>query len=273
LFLQDSQTMASGEAYKQVRLYDVRADSKTRRPISFTPEGLLSHRVTALCQVDEYHLVVGDAAGELLSLDTRILGKKQKTSKSATLGRYPGPCGSIRQIKRHESLPLLAVVGLDRMLRTYDIRKRKQVDCIYLKQRVNCVLFGSDGTWSSSEKESNMDGGMLIDDDGDIDQEDNVQDYVDSEDEDGNDDDSAEDQDTEEVDHDQNEIDQDESIEDASSQGSNDEEEESEETSDEDVGSDEDDDSDEEDESDDDDEPTRNTHVRTESSKKKRRHR
>jgi ribosome biogenesis protein NSA1 len=65
------------------------------------------------------------------------------------------------------------------MLRIYDTTKRKQLDCIYLKQRLNCVLFGSDDTWEIGEadKVTGTEG------DYDIDQDDVVEDYVDSDDE------------------------------------------------------------------------------------------
>ena len=59
---------------------------------------------------------------------------------AANTGRLLGPAGSVSPIVKHESLPIVACVGLDRMLRTYDIVKRKQLDCIYLKQRLNCML-------------------------------------------------------------------------------------------------------------------------------------
>ena len=165
--------MAAGTAYKQVRLYDVRSDSMMRRPISYTPEGLLSHRVTALCQVDSNHLVVGDSAGFLHSLDTRMFGRKRKGN--INLARFVGPVGSIRQVVKHGSLPIIATVGLDRMLRTYNVHNRKQLDCVYLKQRLNCLLMFGDETWSSADRDFTVDTG------GDeIDEEDEVHDYVDS---------------------------------------------------------------------------------------------
>lgn len=173
-FCGSNHIMAAGTAYKQVRLYDVRTDSKVRRPISYTPEGFLSHRVTALCQVDSNHLVVGDSAGFLHSLDTRMFGRKRKGN--INLARFVGPVGSIRQVVKHDSQPILATVGLDRMLRTYNVENRKQLDCVYLKQRLNCLLIFGDETWSSAEMDVTVD----MEDD-DIDVEDEVHDYVDSE--------------------------------------------------------------------------------------------
>lgn len=179
LFLEGSSVMAVGTAYKQVRLYDVRENSKVRRPHAATPEGLLEYRVTSLCQVNEHRLVVGDAAGCIYDLDIRTLDRNLKRTDNSNVGRYVGPAGSVRQLKKHPSLPLVAAVGLDRMLRIYETTKRQQLDCIYLKQRLNCVLFGTDDTWEIGEAHK------ITGDEGDfdIDQDDVVEDYVDSEDE------------------------------------------------------------------------------------------
>ena len=189
LFLDDSNLMAVGTAYKQLRLYDVRDDSKMRRPTATTPEGLLEYRVTALCQVDTYDLVVGDAAGYIYSLDLRTLSRNSKDLANKNMGRYVGPAGSVRQLKKHPTLPRMAAVGLDRMLRIYDTNKRKQIDCIYLKQRLNCVLFGRDGTWATEDDRSNNNV-QVDEDDWDIDQDDVVRDYVDSDEEENDESDS-----------------------------------------------------------------------------------
>ncbi|CAJ1946376.1 unnamed protein product [Cylindrotheca closterium] len=178
LFLQDSNIMAVGTAYKQVRLYDVREDSRIRRPTACTPEGLLEYRITSLCQVDEHRLVAADSAGEIYDLDMRTMDRNLKRKDNNNVGRFVGPAGSVRQLKKHPTLPRMAVVGLDRMLRVYDTKSRKQLDCIYLKQRLNCVLFGSQDTWELGEPEDHT-----MDSDQDIDLDDVVEDYIDSDDE------------------------------------------------------------------------------------------
>lgn len=155
--------LAAGTAYHQVRIYDARA---SRRPILHTPDDTeLQHRVTSLCSIDEHTMAVADAAGYLHSFDIRTLGKKKGAS---AWGRFVGPCGSIRQLKKHPTSNVLACVGLDRMLRLFDCISRKQLDCIYLKQRQNCVLFGLEGPWVEDQ---------------DLDVEDDVHDYVDSDNE------------------------------------------------------------------------------------------
>jgi len=192
--------MAVGTAHQQVRIYDVRADERQqqRRPILCTPEGaIVQHKVTALCQLDAAHLAVGDAAGYVHSVDMRILHSPKdavfvSTSKDYSdtrhamakqSGRFVGPTGSVRRIVKHSTLPRLAVVGLDRMLRIYDTRSRKQLHCIYLKQRLNCALFADDGFSDDDE------GGSEDGDDDDVDQDDVVEDYVDSENENSSDND------------------------------------------------------------------------------------
>ena len=184
-----SDLLAAGTAYKQFRIYDVRASSgsaQQRRPILCTKEGALSHRVTALCQLDSsvssgYGYVIGDAAGDMHAVDLRNLGK-------GTVGRYAGPGGSIRKIEKHPTLPILACVSLDRILRTFDTKKRKMLDCVYLKQRLGSMLFCDDPMWSIDGSGDNAvaDDGM---EEGDIDMEDEVEDYVDSDGDDDEDDD------------------------------------------------------------------------------------
>lgn len=177
-FLSDdnNNTMACGTAFAQVRLYDVRINAKQKRPIAYTPQGLLTHRVTALCQSDQHELTVGDAAGGLFAIDMRNM--KNKPKYHLNLSRFVGPVGSIRQVVKHPTLPILAAVGLDRMLRTFDVVKRKQLDCIYMKQRLNAVLFCNDESWSV-EDDKNTD---VVEDgeSGDLNEEDQVQNYVDS---------------------------------------------------------------------------------------------
>eukprot|EP00934_Nitzschia_sp_Nitz4_P003527 Nitzschia sp. Nitz4//scaffold246_size28974//15038//16567//NITZ4_008084-RA/size28974-processed-gene-0.11-mRNA-1//1//CDS//3329543918//3517//frame0 len=187
IFLEDSNTMAVGTAYKQLRLYDVRENTKTRRPILTTLEGQFEYSISSLCQISDTEIAVGDTAGNVLSVDIRTLGRKLKGTPSNNMGRFVGPAGCVRQLKKHPTLPRLSAVGLDRMLRVYDTNSRKQTHCMYLKQRLNCVLFASDGAWGAKEFD-------LDDEDieGGIDADDVVRDYVDSDVEDQEDSDHSE---------------------------------------------------------------------------------
>ena len=109
------------------------------------------------------------------------------------LGRLAVPGGSIRQLVNHPtSKPnVLACVGLDRKLWTWDISKKKNgmkksLDCVYLKKRLNCVLFCEDGDDTENKtdndyEESGMDGGSMTRSRKEL-EEDAVEDYIDSDD-------------------------------------------------------------------------------------------
>lgn len=174
-FLTDHHRMVVGNDL-QVRLYDVRTASIQRRPVAYTPPGLLEQRVTCFCQTGEHDLVVADTAGYVVSVDLRNL-------KATGHARYVGPTGSVRQLAAHSKIPRMAAVGLDRMLRLYDTKTRRQVACMYLKQRLNCVLLG--------EEEGNVTYGDVIEgeegtdiDRSGLNQEDDVRDYADSDNDD-----------------------------------------------------------------------------------------
>jgi WD40 repeat protein len=156
-------TLVVGTAYHQVRVYDVRMSSSSsspqqqqqqRRPVSYSPfdESLFAHRITALCPqqpVDSHVVYVGDSAGYLSTIDIRMLkggAILREKAHTAMVGRYVGPSGSIRTIQCSADHRTLACVGLDRMLRIFDVKSRRQIHAIYLKQRVNCLLLAADET-------------------------------------------------------------------------------------------------------------------------------
>lgn len=175
---------AAGTAYHQVRLYDIRTQ---RRPVSVTPDDMFEHRIMALCELEpEKALAVGDTTGNLFELDLRtcMFTNPPKSNPIISLPRFVGPVGSIRKLVRHDIEPILLSVGLDRMLRTYHLHTRKQLDCVYMKQRLNCALFCEDEQWTMDEKGQDVDV--------DIDVEDDVNDYIDSDREEEDDDDSEE---------------------------------------------------------------------------------
>jgi ribosome biogenesis protein NSA1 len=191
--------MAVGSAHNEVRIYDIRVkDAQAiRRPFAVSPFGLIEHRVTALCQTNAHTIVVGDAAGYLNAVDLRKLGKKARVKKSITTtvgsqGRFVGPVGSVQSVVKHYDSPVIAAVGLDRMLRVYDSENRKELACMYLKQRLKCVLVGRERMVRGDEAS------IASDSEGDIDQEDIVDDYVDSDLEDSGGDDENDDHDDDE---------------------------------------------------------------------------
>ena len=133
--------LAVGTAHtdRPLKIYDVRAQ---RKPVAYAKEGIMEHRVTALCDLSltntNQQLCVGDAAGYIHCLDVRQMSRQY--------ARFVGPGGSVRSIVRYEhgsssSLPMIACVSLDRVLRTYDINSRRMVHQVYLKQRLNCCMF------------------------------------------------------------------------------------------------------------------------------------
>jgi ribosome biogenesis protein NSA1 len=160
--------LAVGSAHCEVRLYDIRLQ---RRPVALTPKGMWEHRITALCPLPNKTLVTGDSAGFLQTMDWRNMQQ--------TTGRFVGPGGSIRQVVSHPTASRLAVVGLDRMLRIYDSSTRKQLHCLYLRQRLNCVLFCHDEVEQQDDSATLEDEGEWDQDD----QNDRVVDYVDSDEE------------------------------------------------------------------------------------------
>jgi len=84
---------------------------------------------------DSTWCVVGDALGNLRKVDLRT---------GNVFGRFRGISGSIRGVAFHPSLPVIAQVGLDRFARVFDTKTMRPVCQVYMKQRLNCVLFDAE---------------------------------------------------------------------------------------------------------------------------------
>lgn len=97
----------------------------------------LGERPFTTCCVtpDENYLIAGDTVGRVSRVDLRTLRLN---------GVYKGNTGSIRDIAIHPSMNVVATVGLDRIMRVFDIETRQQLHRVYLRQRLNCVLFSSE---------------------------------------------------------------------------------------------------------------------------------
>ena len=123
--------MAVVTGHHHIRLYDTRAQ---RRPIQSIE---LGERPFTRCSVspDDRVLITGDTTGRVTGVDLRTL---------RMMGVYKGATGSIRDIAIHATGKYLATVGLDRIMRVYDMATRQQLHRIYLRQRLNCVLFSSE---------------------------------------------------------------------------------------------------------------------------------
>lgn len=154
-------TLLIGTKYKQLRIYDSRAQ---RRPVSEV-DNVTEHAVRQLLLRSHETALVADIAGAVLSFDLRQL---------RLLARHVGPAGSIRGLARHPTVDtLFAAVGLDRELilscacsskldaghcHVWDVSRREKtpVSSIYCKQRLNAVL------WLPTNLEDNS---MLLEDD------------------------------------------------------------------------------------------------------------
>lgn len=126
------QPMVAGTAHRQVRLYDARAQKRPTHSVDADEHGITTMTVAPSSK----EVVVADTAGLVRVLDLRTM----KWGR-----RFEGPAGSVRGLAFHPTLPMLACVGLDRMARVYDYRSREQKFQVYLKQRLNAVLFDGEG--------------------------------------------------------------------------------------------------------------------------------
>ena len=126
------QQLVAGTAHRQVRLYDARAQKRPTHSVDADEHGVTTMAVAP----DGKEVVVADTAGLVRVLDLR---------KMVWGRRFEGPAGSVRGLAFHPTLPVLACVGLDRMARVFDYRSREQKFQVYLKQRLNAVLFDGEG--------------------------------------------------------------------------------------------------------------------------------
>ena len=116
---------------------------------------------------DDSVLYTGDTTGRVSRVDLRTLRLS---------GTYKGNTGSVRDIAIHPTLPRLATVGLDRIMRVFDSESRQQLHRVYLRQQLNAVLF-------TSEEEVKM----FAEEESEESDVDNVSDVNESSDMDGND--------------------------------------------------------------------------------------
>ena len=117
--------------HHQIRLYDTRAQ---RRPLHSIEIG--DRPFTRCCaSPDDNLLIVGDTTGRVTRVDLRVL---------RMTGVYKGAAGAIHDIAVHPSGKFVATVGLDRIMRVYDTETREQMHRVYLRQRLNCVLFSAE---------------------------------------------------------------------------------------------------------------------------------
>ncbi|KAK3718783.1 hypothetical protein QZH41_014033, partial [Actinostola sp. cb2023] len=125
-----SPKVVTGTGYHQLRLYDTAA--KNRPVFSMDFEDC---PISSLCVTDQENtFIVGNTAGTMSVVDLR---------KGQAVGNFKGFAGSIRCIEYCEETRRVAACGLDRFLRVYDLKSRKLLQKVYLKTRLNCLLFSS----------------------------------------------------------------------------------------------------------------------------------
>ncbi|GFU52584.1 WD repeat-containing protein 74 [Nephila pilipes] len=116
--------------HHQIRLYDTRAQRRPVIDMDFERYPLMS---LSLAHNDN-QVVVGSSRGRMALIDLR---------RKLLVHAFKGFVGSIRSVQCHPTLPWVASCGLDRFLRIHDLNQHKLLKKIYLKTRLNCLLFGT----------------------------------------------------------------------------------------------------------------------------------
>ncbi|XP_071108470.1 WD repeat-containing protein 74-like [Haliotis cracherodii] len=131
-FLPGSDKIVTSTGHHQVRVYD--PQSSQRRPVLDIEVDEYPLTAMSLRHDRDNQVLVGNTQGKMALVDLRN-GKVVQV--------YKGFAGGIRDIKCHPTKPLVASCGLDRHLRIHDIDSREMVNKLYLKSRLNCLLFSS----------------------------------------------------------------------------------------------------------------------------------
>ncbi|XP_063900748.1 WD repeat-containing protein 74-like [Zophobas morio] len=135
IFLNDSgYHVAVGTGYHEIRRYDTRAQRKPVQRVNF---GDLP--ITAISKLSEDKIIAGNSGGYMRTVEFRSKSKVLLTT------RFRGSLGSIRAIAKHPELPYVVSAGLDRHLSLYSQANGRPLERIYLKQRLNDILFSSEG--------------------------------------------------------------------------------------------------------------------------------
>ncbi|XP_014670024.1 PREDICTED: WD repeat-containing protein 74-like [Priapulus caudatus] len=132
-FVPDSEKIITCTGYHQVRMYD--PSTPQRRPVinvEFDEYPIVSMSLTA----NGSSVVVGNARGNMALVDLRHTGRVVQQYKGAI-------AGSLRCVHCHPTEPLVASCGLDRFLRIHDVNTKKLLHKVYLKSKLNCLLFSS----------------------------------------------------------------------------------------------------------------------------------
>ncbi|XP_032803802.1 WD repeat-containing protein 74 isoform X1 [Petromyzon marinus] len=132
-FMPGTEKLVTCTAHHQVRIYD--PSCPQRRPVFETTFD--EYPLTAVSIMSSQNqVVIGNTHGSMAIIDLR-------KSKGSVSGALKGQAGSVTCIQCHPSLPLVASCGLDRYLRIHNLDTRKMYQKVYLKSRLNCLLFTS----------------------------------------------------------------------------------------------------------------------------------
>ncbi|XP_070622734.1 LOW QUALITY PROTEIN: WD repeat-containing protein 74 [Erythrolamprus reginae] len=138
-FLPGSEKIVTCTGHHQVRLYD--PSCPQRRPVLEVTFG--EYPLTALSLTSNANaVVVGSSHGDVAVIDLRQ-GRLEKCLK--------GFAGSVRAIRCHPTLPVVASCGLDRFLRLHNLQSRRLEHKVYLKSRLNCLLLTTREKWESED--------------------------------------------------------------------------------------------------------------------------
>lgn len=128
----DENVLVIATKYKQIRLYDTRAQRRPVRDVEDATQN--AARRVALLGCDK--ILVGDIAGMLQTFHLKTMTIEN---------RFVGPAGSIREIVKHPRLDSqFAAVGLDRHCHVWDATrpdKRNAFASVYCKQRLTAALW------------------------------------------------------------------------------------------------------------------------------------
>ena len=84
---------------------------------------------------DGQRCILGDVMGTIREVDLRT---------GRVLGNFNGFGGAVRSLALHPTRPYLAACGLDRYARIYTTTTHKARASVYLKQRLNRIIFSSE---------------------------------------------------------------------------------------------------------------------------------
>ncbi|XP_072318087.1 WD repeat-containing protein 74-like [Eucyclogobius newberryi] len=131
-FIPETDKVVTCTGHHQVHVFD--PSTPRRRPVLQAVFGDVPLTALSL-PADGNTVVVANTQGQVALLDLRM--------GLLVCGALKGATGSVRALQCHQSLPLVASCGLDRFLRIHSLRDRKLQHKVYLKSRLNCLLFSS----------------------------------------------------------------------------------------------------------------------------------